>query len=754
MALLQVAQLGFLVFAFALLLGLLVFVGALRIKATVRMNRRFTQAITLTLLLIAAFSFRVGFEYQFRSNEALAEAVNSDESRVWDAIVTSSATATDAGFGAQYSFEASLTQFESGNTLRQTAIPVRVSTAAPEAEELIIGEAVRLAGDARFNQISAQVVLNLNAHSVESLERPVFLSAMDKIREHLRDSSSRLDGWAAELIPGLAVGDTELVSSDLNNAMKTASLTHLTAVSGANCAIITGLVMFLGLKLGLRKWLRITLSLGLLALFVVLVTPEPSVLRAAVMTVVTMIALLSNRRGAAVAALSTAMIILLLLDPWQAVHFGFILSVLATAGILLFSRPLTTFLQRVLPGWMATVIAVPLAAQIACQPAIILLQPTLPLYGLAANIAAAPAAPVATLLGLAACLTLAVNQQLGDILVWLTWWPASWISETARLFSGLPAAQLPWVSGWFGAALLAVMSLTIVLAFMTRRTTTASRRVSLIAAAISMSVLFSLAVVRPLVSWASIPKDWQVFACDVGQGDGLLVRGNRGVMLIDTGIDPTKIDLCLDRASVSTIDLLVLTHDDKDHVGGLSGIVNRVKRAIVSPPVDTAARESVEILERMRVPVSVGSRGMTGSLADFRWHVLWPDSGVHQPTTNDSSVVMQVELPNLSLLALGDLGEEKQEEMLRAVNLQRVNLVKVSHHGSADQSAALYQRIAATYGLISVGVENGYGHPTEKTLRMLRDAQTLPLRTDELGSIAIMRSHAGKWRIWSEAKVG
>lgn len=747
-------QLGFLVFAVALVASLVSFVGTLRPEATAPLKRRITQVITLTLLLIAAFGFRVGFEHQFRSNEVLAEAVNSDESRSWDAIVTSSATHTDTGFGAQYSFEASLTQFEGGNTLHQTAIPVRVSTSVPEADRFVIGEKVRLIGDARFNEISTQTVLNLNAHSVESLERPVFLSAMDATREHLRDSSSRLEGWAAELIPGLAVGDTELVSNELNSAMKTAALTHLTAVSGANCAIITGLVMFLGLKLGLRKWVRITLSLGFLALFVVLVTPEPSVLRAAVMTVVTMIALLSNRQGAAVAALSAAMIILLLLDPWQAVHFGFVLSVLATAGILLFSRPLTSFLHRVMPVWLATVIAVPLAAQIACQPAIILLQPTLPLYGLVANIVAAPAAPVATLVGLAACLTLAVNQQIGDILVWLTWWPASWISETARFFSGLPAAQLPWISGWFGAVLLAVISLTVVLAFMTRRATAASRRVSLTAAVISMSVLFSFAVVRPLMSWASIPKDWQVFTCDVGQGDGLLVRGSGGVMLIDTGIDPNKIDSCLDTASVSTIDLLVLTHDDKDHVGGLSGIVNRVKRAIVSPPLDNAARPSVEILERMRVPVSIGSRGISGNLGDLRWQVVWPDSRVHQSTTNDSSVVMQVDLPSLTLLALGDLGEEKQQEMLRAVFVQRVDMVKVSHHGSADQSALLYQRIAATYGLISVGAANSYGHPTEKTLRMLRNSQTLPLRTDELGSIAIMRSHDGKWRIWSEAKVG
>lgn len=722
--------------------------------STARLARTITQVITLTLLLVAAFGFRVGFEHQLRSNEALAEAVNSDEPRGWVAAVTSSPVSTDRGFGAKYSFEASLTQFEGADKFHKTAIPVRVSTSAPETDRLIIGEEVRLAGNARFNETSTQAFLNLNADSVESLERSAVMDAMDATRKHLRDSSSRLEGWAAQLIPGLAVGDTGLVDGDLNEAMKSASLTHLTAVSGANCAIITGLVMLLGLRLGLRRWLRIVMSVGVLALFVVLVTPEPSVLRAAVMTVVTMIALVSNRRGAAVAALSTAMIILLLLDPWQAVHFGFILSVLATAGILLFSRPLTSFLQRVMPVWLATVIAVPLAAQIACQPAIILLQPSLPLYGLVANIVAAPAAPVATILGLAACLALAVNQQLGDILVWLTWWPASWISETARFFSGLPAAQLPWVSGWFGALLLAVITLTIVLAFMTRRATVSSRRVSFTAAAISIALLLSLAVVRPLVSWATIPKEWQVFACDVGQGDGLLVRGSGGVMLIDTGIDPHKIESCLDTASVSTIDLLVLTHDDKDHVGGLIGIVDRVKRAIVSPPVDTAAREPVELLERMRVPTSIGSIGMSGSLADLRWHVLWPDPRVRQSTTNDSSVIMHVQLPTLTLLALGDLGEVKQQEMLKVVNLERVDVVKVSHHGSADQSSALYKRIAATYGVISVGLENGYGHPTEKTLRMLRDAQTVPLRTDERGSMAIIRSDDGKWRIWSEAKVG
>jgi competence protein ComEC len=145
---------------------------------------------------------------------------------------------------------------------------------------------------------------------------------------------------------------------------------------------------------------------------------------------------------------------------------------------------------------------------------------------------------------------------------------------------------------------------------------------------------------------------------------------------------------------------------------------------------------------------------MQGNLGDLRWQVLWPLPEVQAQSTNDASVVLSIVCPELTALFLGDLGQEAQDRLQRSYAVATVDVVKVSHHGSADQSPQLYRQLGAKLGLISVGRENGYGHPTDATLRTLRQSQTSVLRTDRQGAIAIARESNGQWRIWSSAGVG
>src|SRR5690606_16186207 len=144
-------------------------------------------------------------------------------------------------------------------------------------------------------------------------------------------------------------------------------------------------------------------------------------------------------------------------DPWMARSYGFILSVLATAGLLVLAGPLARLLGRWLPNSLATIIAVPLAAQLACQPVLILLSPTIPVYGVVANILAEPAAPVATVLGLIACLLAPLWPWAAHIVAQIAWLPSSWIAAVSLFFAGLPGASAPWAEGAIGVALAAVL---------------------------------------------------------------------------------------------------------------------------------------------------------------------------------------------------------------------------------------------------------------------------------------------------------
>jgi competence protein ComEC len=579
---------------------------------------------------------------------------------------------------------------------------------------------------------------------------PWYLEWANGVRSRFADAAAAFDGNGADLLPGLAIGDTSAVSGQLDAAMKSSSLSHLTAVSGSNCAVVVGLIVLLGRQLGFSRRVRLAAATTVLLAFVVLVTPQPSVLRAAVMAAIVLGALASGRPVRGLHVMSLAVIVLLASDPWLARNYGFALSVLATGGLILLAGPLADVLSRRLPRSLALIIAVPLAAQLCCQPVLILLQPSLPTYGVVANVLAEPVAPAATMLGLAACLVLPVVPWLGHALVALAWFPSSWIAAVATFFDGLPLGALPWPGGAPGLALLAVATVGGILAVLARGR---PRLLGALGAGAVLVLVIGTTGGTRLGVLLDRPADWQIAMCDVGQGDSTLVRSEGVVALIDTGREPRLMAACLDDLGIGHIDLLILSHYDLDHVGGTSAVFGMVAEALIGPSSGADDDYLVAQLSDAGAAVTQASKGMTGTLGALQWSILWPKShlGGVEPG-NDASVTVDFECASgcLSSLFLGDLGDHPQQLVQAASPIHHVDVVKVAHHGSADQSAATYQHAAAAVGLIGVGADNTYGHPTERLLDMLAAVGTVPLRTDQDGLILLSLGAApGEVSVWT-----
>lgn len=610
------------------------------------------------------------------------------------------------------------------------------------------------------------------------------------LRSGLRETSAQVTG--AELVPGLAIGDTSLVPNELDDAMRVSSLTHLTAVSGANCALITSAVMWVAARAGVPRRARILLAAIALGAFVTIVGPDSSVQRATVMAAVMLISSFGGKRGHGLAALGSAIILLLTLDPWQAYQPGFALSVAATGGILVLTPALTRGLKRLwTPAPIAVPTAVAIAAQFACSPILILLEPSIPAAGVLANVIAGPAAPLGTGIGLLAALVIPFAQSLGNFLVFLAHWPARWIESTAYIASELPFSTLNWVPGWQGALLMTGVQGLFLIAWaawtgrleLTRggvslmrqpwegrdahraRRRSVTLTVASVLAGLALSVSTIVIVLVPLAVSIGTPKDWTIVTCDVGQGDAILVRDPQvrdSVMLIDTGDDEAKLGECLDRFGVDSIEILVLTHDDRDHVGALAVALPLTTHALIAPDLVTEDdRPTVNNLEEAGIEYGFATRGMRGTMGDavdnasagVRWEVLSPERTTLHTDRNDSSIVLAVRIgegPNrITMLALGDTGYDAQQRLLQDLAGTHFDLVKVAHHGSRDQHPDLYRAIRSGYGLVSVGADNGYGHPSPDTLALLDRSGTAALRTDEHGSIAIS-VRDGDIHIWVE----
>lgn len=568
------------------------------------------------------------------------------------------------------------------------------------------------------------------------------------LRRAFLEASSSLPSYGGQLIPGLAIGDTSRVSEQLSNFMKSVSLTHITAVSGANCAIVTASVMALVALCGAGKKLRLVAAVAALIAFVALVTPQPSVLRAAVMAIVVMISLFSGRPGSGIPLLACASLVMLVWNPWWAIDFGFILSVSATSGLLLFSSPIAKSLSRWLPFWLAALISIPFSAQIMCQPFIILLSPQLPTYGVLANVIAAPAAPIATVIGLVSCLLAWCMPSLAQLLLWLAWLPAEWIGQTASVLSRFPDAQIPWVGGFIGSVLAALFSVLVLLVLLSPQEVV--RRFSAAIILVSIVAGIGTALVSKLRFSSSIPSQWSIATCDVGQGDALVLKSNQEIAVIDVGRKPEPLKRCLEQLNISHIDLLVLTHFDKDHVGGLDAVMGKVDTAIVGKPENAEDQGLLRELSRTGTTLHRGAQGISGTLGEARWQVLWPDS--QHPTMelgNPGSVTLLVAFPTFRALFLGDLGREAQLALMASVDFPVVEVIKVAHHGSADQSSTLYETVHPVIGLISVGTDNDYGHPRSEILDLLSEVGSLTPRTDQDGLILVSESAEGL-SVWTE----
>ncbi|SEE52000.1 competence protein ComEC [Arthrobacter alpinus] len=262
----------------------------------------------------------------------------------------------------------------------------------------------------------------------------------------------------AGLLPGMVMGDRNGMDKSLDEAMKTVGLTHLTAVSGANCTLVLATLMVALRTVKAPRLLAVGMSLLGLAGFVLVVGPDPSVMRAAVMGSIGAMAILGGRPKRIGTLLSVAILVLLLADPWLARDYAFILSVLATLGLHLVGQRCVRWLHAFLPVWLAQAVAIPLAAQLFCSPVIVLLQARLTIYTIPANMLVAPVIAIVTTVGTIGMVVAALAPLLASLCAAVSGAGAWWVQAVAGFMSGLPAASLPWPEGFQGMLLMAVFN--------------------------------------------------------------------------------------------------------------------------------------------------------------------------------------------------------------------------------------------------------------------------------------------------------
>lgn len=458
----------------AWLLGLclvMTFVAALLLARSVRQRcragtaagRSFLLTVAAALFLAVAAAAHSAVSSSQRHEGPVAAAIAANASSFAELEISGAPRALTAsggpGLSSRWAVKANLTSLSTGGRLLRADAAV-VIMGGPAWQHVIPGQKVRAAGKFRPPD-PGQVEAGLLSASTAPLPlEPA--GAWTAGPASLGHEFARAAGWlnpdARGLLPGMVTGDTGNLDEQLEASMQTVGLTHLTAVSGANCSLILGALLLGARSLRLPRLPAALLALAGLGMFVLMVGPDASVLRASLMGAIALASLTGGRTGRGLSFLCLAVIGLLLMDPALGTSFGFLLSVLATLGIILLGREIAAWVPHAVPRWLAAALAVPLSAQLLCGPVVVLLQPQFSTYSLLANVLVAPLVAPVTILGTMAVPLVPLVPFAAAALIGSSGLFATGVAGVARFMAGLPGAAPPWPEGPFGLLTMVLFS--------------------------------------------------------------------------------------------------------------------------------------------------------------------------------------------------------------------------------------------------------------------------------------------------------
>jgi competence protein ComEC len=698
------------------------------------------RALVLVIALLLGstiMSFRAQALTQTILTQYLGSEVQITAKLITDPNRTAPKVSGRTFVASNWSFLASAIELKSSAGTYRLKIPIRVMSPAKNLTGLLPGQVISgraVLVKSKEARVAALVLFHGQVKVETSASR--WTRSLGAIRIGLRNASG--DGDAGALIPGMVLGDTSKQSAEFKLAMKRSGLTHLVAVSGANFAIVSGFVLWLMQFLFRNRNYRIGATALSLIFFIALVRPSPSVLRAAAMAAVVLVAMSHRHAADSLPALGFAMAAVVIADPWQSRDAGFALSVLATGGLLLAAPKIITFFAKFVPRKFSEALSPPIAATLFCSPVLVALSGFLSPMSVVANLLAAPAVAPITVLGFIAALIHPILPGIAGSLILIIRIPAAFIGLVAKWSASFSVLELGKGASGFLAIAVAAICIWIFRTFF---------RKHLKAIAILLVVLLTF------TNWvARFPGiDWQVGNCDIGQGDAMVINlGEHRGVVVDVGPDQQLIDRCLKQFAITQVSILVLTHFHADHVEGLPGLLKgrTVGQVWVSPQIDPAFesdRVQRWLKEIPQIPVTAGfTAQILSNRGPIKFHALWPKLGA-QDSPNNSSIVMEINSADFSLLAAGDIEPIAQSQLVQ--QLSQVDLYKVAHHGSRYQDLNFMKALSPRISIISVGKDNSYGHPAPQTIAALSRIGSTVYRTDQDGALAInARRHQVKVR--------
>ena len=608
------------------------------------------------------------------------------------------------------------------------------------------------------------------------------LSWIYSLRNHLADMLENiLPEPQAALAQGIVLGMRGNIPQTLKDDFSHTGTSHILAISGQNLSILAGILVSIGVWLfGRRHYIYIWLALAIIWLYTILTGLSPPVIRAAIMASLFLTAELLGRQRSAVTALAFAAAVMIGISPFVLRDASFQLSFLAMTGLVFIAPPLQNLSRKAVsdtigesgfPASLTNIVldslAVSLAAIIAVWPVIAYYFKIISLVAPLTTLLALPALTGIIIISAIAAALGIVFLPLGQIIGWVAWLFLSYFLLIVRGFATLSISYIQFSSVNVTFLLFYYILLALILWIGSHRqkvTTVISRGFENTAFFISglniKLVIAPLLVIAILVSITIATlhdTKLHVSFLDVGQGDAILIQQGSQQVLVDGGPSPQAISLELGKRMPfwdRTIELVILTHPDADHLTGLVEVLKRYRvEEIVYPdfPSDQPLyTEWQQLIKDKKISVTLAQTGQQISLGNgVQLDVLNPTvPASFEAGSDDNGVVARLSMGKTSFLLTADISWQAEFALIAHRADINCTMLKVAHHGSASSTTAEFLAVVKPQiAVISAGKDNKYGHPAPETSNRLDDVigGNNIYRTDEVGTIEFITDGERLW---------
>ena len=553
---------------------------------------------------------------------------------------------------------------------------------------------------------------------------------------------------------GILLGYDEYISDEIKQNFSDSSLSHLLAVSGAHVSYVV-LGMFILFKyIKIPKKFNKIFSCILLIFYLYIINFTPSVTRAVIMSIISIIQVILYRKQDIATTISFSSLLILISNPYKILNIGFLLSYAGTVGIIVFSKKFEELKEEKIKikllKTMKSMCFVTISAQILILPITIYYFNTISATFIISNIIAGIIIGPITIIGLVIIIVSFINLRLTAVIAKIYNILLLVLLKSTQIIAKLPISKIYVITpSIISVIIYYLLIFTIFITFIIKKSKRyyINRKLDKLILKLkniikSNFIIIIIVVILFLVVFIifnRIPRDLKVNFIDVGQGDSCMITtpSNKKILIDSGGSESYDVGknilfpYLLDR-KVTKVDYIIISHFDTDHCKGFEYVMNNinVKNVIISkqPEDSENYKEFLKIVKKRKINIIVVDNGDKIFIEKNLYiYILWPDSDnfVSENALNNNSIVCKVVYNNFSMLFTGDIEKIAEEQIIKLYensNALKSTVLKVAHHGSKSSSIEeILEKIKPKIALIGVGESNKFGHPNDGVIERLNN---------------------------------